>query len=251
MTRDVIVPNCNCIPLEGILLIWSLLRGWQPTQRGPQNPRGSSRPFPKGLCAPISCSLIMQSTNIQYLPQYLNKPSFLEWVAIPFSRGSSDPGIEPGSPAMQADSLLSHQGSPKHHIYIFSSVQSLSHIWLSATQWTAVHQPSLSLTNSWVYSNSCPLSQWCHPTISSSVIPFSSHLQSFPASESFQMSQFFTSGGQSIGVSSSTSVLPMNIQDWFPLGWTGWISLQSKGLSRVFYNTTVQKHQFFSAQLSL
>ena len=83
---------------------------------------------------------------------------------------------------MQADSLLSHQGSPKHHIYIFSSVQSLSHIWLSATQWTAVHQPSLSLTDSWVYSNSRPLSQWCHPTISSSVIPFSSHLQSFPAS---------------------------------------------------------------------
>ena len=102
-----------------------------------------------------------------------------------------------------------------------------------------------------VYSNSCPLSQWCHPTVSSSVFPFSSCLQSFPASQSFQMSQFFVSGGQSIGVSASTSVLPMNIQDWFPLGWTGWISLQSKGLSRVFSNTTVQKHQFFSVQLSL
>ena len=102
-----------------------------------------------------------------------------------------------------------------------------------------------------VYSNSCPLSQWCHPTISSSVIPFSSHLQSCPASGSFPMSQFFASGGQSIGVSASTSVLPMNIQDWCPLGWTGWISLQSKGLSRVFSNTTFQKHQFFSAQLSL
>ena len=89
------------------------------------------------------------------------------------------------------------------------------------------------------HSNSCLLSQWCHPTISSSVILFSSHLQSFPASGSFQMSQFFTSGGQSIGVSVSASVLPMNIQDWFPLGWTGWISLQSKGLSRVFSNTTV------------
>ena len=97
-----------------------------------------------------------------------------------------------------------------------------------------------------VYSNSCPLSQWCHPTIPSSVIPFSSCLQSFPASGSFPMSQFFTSGGQSIGVSASTSVLPMNIQDWSPLGWTSWISLQSKGLSRVFSNTTVQKHQFFS-----
>ena len=101
-----------------------------------------------------------------------------------------------------------------------------------------------------VHSDSRPSSRWCHPTISSSVIPFSSHLQSFPASGAFQMSQFFTSGGQSIRVSYSTSVLPMNIQDWFPLGWTVWISLQSKGLSRVF-NTTVQKHQFFGNQLSL
>ena len=101
------------------------------------------------------------------------------------------------------------------------------------------------------YSNACPLSRWCLPTISSSVSPFSSHLQSFPESGSFPMSQFFTSGGQSIGISASASVLPMNIQDWFPLGWTGWISLQSKGLSRVFSNTWVQKHQFFSAQLSL
>ena len=101
------------------------------------------------------------------------------------------------------------------------------------------------------YSNSCPLSRWCHPTILSSVVPFSSCLQSLPASGSFPLSQFFASGGQSIGVSALTSVLPINIQDWFPLGWTGWISLQSKGLSRVFSNTTVQKHQFFDAQLSL
>ena len=100
-----------------------------------------------------------------------------------------------------------------------------------------------------VYSNSSPLSWWCPPTISSSVIPFSC-LQSFPVSGSFQMSQFFESGGQSIGVSASASVLPMNIQDWFPSGWTGSISLQSKGLSRVFSNTTVQKHQFFGAWLS-
>ena len=97
------------------------------------------------------------------------------------------------------------------------------------------------------YSNSCPLTQWCHPTISSYVVSFSFCLQSFLASGSFQMSQYFISGGQSIGVSVSTSVLPMNIQDWFPLGLIGWISLQSKGLSRVFSNTTVQKHQFFSA----
>ena len=102
-----------------------------------------------------------------------------------------------------------------------------------------------------VHPNSCPLSQWCHPTISFSVVPFSSYPQSFPASRSFQMSQLFASGGQSIGVSATTSVLPMNTQDWFPLGWTGWISLQSKGLSRVFSNTTVQKHQYFGAQLSL
>jgi len=98
-----------------------------------------------------------------------------------------------------------------------------------------------------VYPNSCPLSWWCHPTISSSVVPLSSFPQSFQASGSFQISQFFTSGSQSIGVSASTSVLPMKTQDWSPLGWTGWISLESKGLTRVFSNTTVQKHQFFSA----
>ena len=101
-----------------------------------------------------------------------------------------------------------------------------------------------------VHTNPCPLSRWWPPTISSSVVPFSSRLQSFPASGSFQTSQFFASGGRSIRVSASTSVLPMNTQDWCPLGWTGWISLQSKGLSRVFSSTTVQKHQFFCAQLS-
>ena len=101
-----------------------------------------------------------------------------------------------------------------------------------------------------VHQNPCPLSRWCHPTIPSSVVPFSSCPQSFPASGSFPMSQLFASGGQSIGVSASASVLPMNTQDW-SLGWTGLIFLQSKGLSRVFSNTTVQKHQFFSAQLSL
>ena len=101
-----------------------------------------------------------------------------------------------------------------------------------------------------VYSNSCPLSWWCHPAISSSVIPFSSWPQSLPASESFLVSQLFTWGGQSIGVSALASVLPNNTRDWSPLEWTGWISLQSKGLSRVFSNTTLQKHQFFGAQLS-
>ena len=131
-----------------------------------------------------------------------------------------------------------------------SSVQSLSHIRLLATPWTAARQASLSPTPR-ACSSSCPLNWWCHPTISYSVAPFSSCLQSFPAAGSFQMSQFFTSGGQSIGASASASVLPMNIQDWSPWGWTGWISLQSKGLSRVFSNTTVQKHQFFGAQPSL
>ena len=111
--------------------------------------------------------------------------------------------------------------------------------------------PSITNSRSGVYPNSCPLSQWCHPTISSSVVPFSSCPQSFPASGSSKISQLFTSGGQSIGVSASISVLPMNTQDLTPLGWTGWISLQFKGLSRVFSNITVQKHQFFSAQLSL
>ena len=101
-----------------------------------------------------------------------------------------------------------------------------------------------------VQPNPSPLSQWCHPTISSSVIPFSSRPQSFPASGSFRKTHLFPSGGQSIGVSALASVFPMNTQDWSPLEWTGWISLQSKGISRVFSNTTVQKHQFFSAQFS-
>ena len=134
-------------------------------------------------------------------------------------------------------------------ICCLSSVQSLSHIRLFVTPWIATRQASLSITN--FYLNSCPSSWWCYPTISSSVVPFSSCPQSFPASGFFQMSQFFTSGGQRIRVSTSASVLPMILQDWFLFGWTGWISLQPKGLSRVFSNTTVQKHQFFSAHLSL
>ena len=142
---------------------------------------------------------------------------------------------------MQTDSLPSEPpGKPEKYV---SSVQfSRSVVSDSATPWTAAHQPSLSTTNSCPSPSSFPLSQWCLPTISSSVVPFSSCLQTFPASGSFPMSQFFPPGSQSIGVSASASVLPMNTQDWFPLGWTDWISLQSKGLSRVFFNTTVQKH---------
>ena len=112
-------------------------------------------------------------------------------------------------------------------------------------------RPSCPSPTPRAYSNSCPSSRWCHLTISSSVIPFSSCPQSLPASGSFPMSQLFAWGGQNIGVSALASVLPMNTQDWSPLGWTGWISLQSKGLSRVFSYTTVQKHPFFSTQLSL
>ena len=134
----------------------------------------------------------------------------------------------------------------------FSSVQ-FSHSAVSNSLWPRESQharPPCPSPTPGVYSNSCPSSRWCHPTNSSSVVPFSSCTQSLPASGSFPMSQLFAWGGQSIGVSASASVLPMNTQDWSSLGWIGWISLQSKGLSRVFSNTTVPKHWFFSAQLS-
>ena len=130
------------------------------------------------------------------------------------------------------------------------SIQSLNRVRLFVTPWTAAHQ-ACSPPTPGAYPNSCPLNWWCHPTISPSVVTFSSCLQSFPTSGSFQMDQLFVSGGKSIGVSASTSVLPMNTQDQSALEWTGWISLQTKGLSRVFSNTTVQKHQFLGAQLSL
>ena len=172
--------------------------------------------------------------------------------------GLHRPGMEPCSLHWQLDS------QPLNHSV---QLQRLGQDWVTEINWTEFSRSVLS-DSLWphglqharlpcpsptpgAYSNSRPSSWWCHPTISSSVVPFSSHLQSFPASGSFPMSQFFTSDGQSIGASASASVLPMNIQDWVPLGLTDWISLQSKGLSRVFSNTTVQKHQFFSAQLSL
>ena len=126
---------------------------------------------------------------------------------------------------------------------LFSRSVISSSFWLHGLQHTNCPSPSPG-----AYSTSCPLSRWCHPTVSSSIVPFSSWLQSFPISGSFPMSQFFTSGGKIIGASASASVLPMNIQGWFPLGWTGLISLQSKGLSRVFSNTTVQKHQVEALQ---
>ena len=136
---------------------------------------------------------------------------------------------------------------------VFSSVQFSRSVMSDSLQPRGLQhtRPPCPSPTTRVYSNSCSLTPWCHPAISSSVVPFSSCPQSLPALESFPMSQLFAWGGQSTGVSASASVLPMNIQDWFPLGWTGWISLQSKGLSRVFSNTTVQKHQFLGAQLSL
>ena len=146
-----------------------------------------------------------------------------------------------------------HQITLSCHLVLLSSVQ-FSHLVVSKSLQPHGQQhaklPCLSPTPG-VYPNSHPLSRWCHATISSSVVPFSSCLQSFPTSGSFQMSQFFASGSQGIGVSALASVLPMNIQDWFPLGWTGWISLLSKGLWRDFSNTKVQKHQFSCGQLSL
>ena len=138
--------------------------------------------------------------------------------------------------------------APRHYTSV-SSVQLLSHVWLFATPWIAACQASLS-TSSRSLLKLMSIELMIHPAISSSVIPFSSCPKSLPASGSFPMSQLFPWGGQSIGVSASASVLPVNSQDWSPLGWTGWISLQSKGLSRVFSDTTVQKHQFFGTQLS-
>ena len=133
---------------------------------------------------------------------------------------------------------------------MFYSVQLLSHVRLFATPWIAAHQALLSITTPGVHSNLRPSSRWCHTAISSSVVSFSSSPQSLPASGSFPMNQFFTWGAQSIGVSALSSFLPQKSQGWSPSEWTGWISLQSKGLSRVFSNTTVQKHQFFSIQPS-
>ena len=142
---------------------------------------------------------------------------------------------------------------PRSHAICLSSVQfSHSVVFDSLRPHEPQHaRPPCPSPTPGAYANSCPSSWWCHPTISFSVIPFSSCLQSFRASGSFPLSQFFTSGGQSIGDSASASVLHLNIQDWSPLGLIGWISSQSKGLSRVFSNTTVQKHQFFNTQLSL
>ena len=153
------------------------------------------------------------------------------------TRGQHD-HLEKG---MTAHSVFRVSGTQSGSVSFSHSVKSDS-LWSHGLQHARLSCPSPAAK---VNSSSCPSSRWCHPTISSSVVPFSSHLQSFPESGFFLISQLFTSGSQCIGASASASVLPMNIQEWFPLGWTGWISLLSKGLSRVFSNTTIQKNQFF------
>ena len=202
-------------------------------------------------CNSLDCS--PPGSSVHWILQAI----ILEWVTISSSRGSSKhkdqiqvSHITGGFFTVWAnrEAHWVTWGAPKKRSVQFShSVVSNS---LQPPGLQHARPPCPSPTPG-VYSNSCPLSWWCHPAISSSVVPFSSCLQSFPASGSFQMSQFYKSGGQSIQASASAPVLPMNIQIWFPLGWTGCISYPSKGLSRVFSNTTVQKHQIFSAQISL
>ena len=230
--------------------------------------------FPLGLTGLISLhskelSRVFSSTTVWKHQFFTAQPSLLSNSHFQYMTNGKTIALTIQASVGKVMSLLCNILSrfviaflPRSKHLLISWLQSLSTVILSSVQfsrsvvssslWPHGPQHARSLYPSstpGVYSNSCPLSWWCHPTIS--LIPFSSHPQSFPASGSFPMSQFFTSGGQSIGVSASTSVLPMNIQDWFPSGWTGWISLQSKGLSRVFPNTTVQKNQFFGTQLSL
>ena len=197
-------------------------------------------PYLSFVCV-LSCSVISYSLHDHSLSGSsvcgILQARILEWDTMPSFRESSWPKD------WTQVSYISCIGSVQFsHSVVFNFLQP------HEPQHTRPPCPSSAAR---VYPNPCPLSWWCHPTISSSVVPFSSCPQSFPASRSFPMSQLFASDGQSIGVSASTSVFPVNTQDWSPLGWTGWISLQSKGLSRVFSNTTVQKHQFFGAQLSL
>ena len=183
------------------------------------------------LCDPMDCSLPGSSVH-----GILQAGVLLEWVAMPASRGYSQSRNRTHIPCTccTGRQIL----YPLNHLLLFLSHSVVANSFRPhALQHTRLPCPPLSLG---ACRNSCPLSWWCHPTISSCVIPFSSYLQSFPASESFLVSQLFTLGGQSIGASASASVLPMNIQDWFPLGLTGLISLQSKGLSKVFSNITVQ-----------
>jgi len=207
--------------------------------------------FPGGTSGKESACQCRKCKRHGFHPWVTKIPWRRKWQPTPvFLPGKSPWTEKPGElhgPWGRKESDTTKRLSTDHHQ--FSSVTQ-SYSTLKSHGLQDARPPCPSPTPR-VYPNSCPLSQWCHPTISSSVIPFFSCPQSLPASESFPMSQIFARGGQSIGVSTSASVLPMNTQDWTPLGWTGWISLLSKGLSRVFSNTTVQKHQFFITQLSL
>jgi len=185
-----------------------------------------------------------------WTPLSMGFPRQEYWSGLPFPPPGylSDLGIEPMVPTLVGRVFTAEApGKPVSRVQFSRWVESNS-LWCHKLQHARPPCPSSTPR---VHSNPCPLSWWCHPTISSSVVPFFSCPQSLPTSGSFPVSQLFASGGQSIGVSASTVVRPVNTQDWFPLGWTSRISLQSKGLSRVFSNTTVQKHQFFGAQLSL
>ena len=198
------------------------------------------------LCDPMNCSLPGSSVH------GILQARILESVAMPSSKGSSQPKDQNSISLVSCigKQILGHWATWETRNVMFQfqfSCSALSDsLWPHGLQHTRPRCPS---PTPGTYSTSCPESKWCHPTISLSVVPFSSYLHSFPVSGSLQIRQFFTSGGQSTGV--SASVLPMNIQDWFPLGLTSLISLQFKGLSRVFSNITVQEHQFFGAQLSL
>ena len=202
-------------------------------------------------CNPKACQFILQkdtpSPNLPFQSKTLGQLNLSKSPLIGFHMFMKESESE--SRSVISDSLQPHRlYNPWNSPGQFSRSVVSGSLWPHGLHHARLPCPSPTLR---AYSNSCPLSQWCHPTISSSVVPFSFHLQYFPASGSFPMSQLFASGGQSIGASASASVLPMNIQNWFPLGWTGWISLQSNGCSRIFSNTTAQKHLFFSTQLSL
>ena len=218
----------------------------------------------------VAQSCLTLCDSMDYTVRGILQARTLEWVAYHFSRGSSHPRdwtqvshiagrILTSWATRKAQPIWEKNLKTCGYMYMwwprasqvtqFSSVQWLSHVRLFVTPWTAAHRASLSITNSQSLLKLMSIKSVMPSNISSSVIPFSSCLQFFPAWESFLRSQIFASAGQSIGV--SVSVLPMNIQDWFPLGWTGWISLQSKGLSRVFSNPIVQMHQLFGTQFFL
>ena len=205
----------------------------------------------------LCCPLLLPSSISPNIRVFWNESALhIRWPkywSFSFNISSSNEHPEPVPLRMNWLDLIATQGTLKSLLQQHSSVQFSRSV--VANSWRPHEsqrtRPPCPSPTPGVYSNSCASNQWCNPAISSSVIPFSSCLQSLPTSWSFQTNQLFASGGPSIGVSASTSVLPMNTQNRFPLGWTSWISLQSKGLSRVFSNTTVQKHQFFGAQPSL